>query len=178
MVRRTRGRFIRPAARTKQWIGAGIGGETLAASSQTLSAVLSAGALLLRPFTVLRTHMLLTVRSDQQAAIENIIASFGMIVVTSQAAGIGVTAIPSPSSISGDPDADWFVWQALQNEFFIDINGTDGIGVDGSNGVQYTIDSKAMRKVGPDDQLVNVFTVDTATGANVSTQGRMLIQLH
>jgi len=171
-------RFTRPQPRTKMWIGAGVGNTAIGASAKVLVSTLSAGALLLRPFTILRTHMELNIFSDQAIAIENNIASYGRIVVTSTAAAIGVTAVPDPSAISGDPEADWYLWSTLTNQFFIDINGTDGIGVDGSNGSRYLVDSKAMRKVGPDDQLVSVVSNDTAVGFSFVSQGRMLIQLH
>ncbi len=171
-------RFVRPAPRTKMWIGAGVGSTTLSSASKHFVAQLSAGALLLRPFTILRTHILVNLRTDQLTATENLIASYGHIVVTDTAAAIGVTAVPDPSGIAGDPEADWFVWQAMFNSFFIDINGTDGIGVDGNNGVTYTIDSKAMRKVGPDDDVINMCTMTSSVGGILTTQGRRLIQLH
>ena len=176
MARRTR--FIRPAPRTKMWIGDGVGATAVAGNTKVLVGTLSAGALLLRPFTVLRTHLMLQVHTDQFMAIESSIASFGEIVVTETAAAIGVTAIPGPSGISGDPEADWFVWQGLSNTFFIDINGTDGIGVDGDLGHKWEIDSKAMRKVGPDDDLVLMVESDNALGFTLTTVGRQLIQLH
>ena len=160
------------------WIGVGVGAENVSASEKVLSSTLSAGALLLRPFTILRTHLLLQIRTDQQTAIESVEASFGQMVVTDTAAAIGVTAVPDPSGISGDPEADWFLWQALSFSFFIDINGADGIGVDGSNGVRYSVDSKAMRKVGPDDNVVSVIANDTAFGFVLGSQGWRLIQLH
>jgi len=180
MARRGRsGRpFIRPAARTKMWIGDGVGTENIAGSTKVLSATLSAAVLALRPFTILRSHLEIYVRSDQFVSIESVVASFGSIVVTEAAAAVGVTAIPDPSAISGDADADWFIWTPLSFVFFIDINGTDGIGVDGDLGHHYMIDSKAMRKVGPDDQVANVFANEGASGFSVTTQGRQLIQLH
>ena len=67
MANRTR-RFVRPAPKTKIWIGAGAGTTVLAASSATLVSVLNAGALALRPFTILRTRMDLLVASDQTGA--------------------------------------------------------------------------------------------------------------
>ena len=177
MARRGR-RFVRPQPRTKMWIGAGVGSESVAGNSKVLSSSLSAAALLLRPFTVLRTHLMLHVRSDQFTAIETTIASYGQMIVTDTAAALGVTAVPDPSGIDGDPEADWFLWQSLMNTFFIDVNGADGIGVDGALGVLYEVDSKAMRKVGPDDNLVSVIASNTATGFDISSQGRRLIQLH
>ncbi len=48
MARFTRGaRFVRPPARTNLWLGVGIGGVTLVASSKQLTGSLNAAALLL-----------------------------------------------------------------------------------------------------------------------------------
>ena len=178
MARRHRGAFVRPQPRTKIWIGAGVGATNIGGSSKVLVSVLSAGALLLRPFTILRTHQLLSVFSDQATAIETIIGAYGRMVVTDTASGIGSTAVPDPSGISGDPEQDWFLWQAIGLQFFIDVNGTEGIGMDGDNGHQYVLDSKAMRKVGPNDDVISVARAEGAIGYTMITQGRMLIQLH
>ena len=178
MARRHARSFVRPAPRTKMWIGAGIGTEALAGNAKVLSSTLSAGALLLRPFTILRTHLNVGILSDQGTAIETSLATIGSMVVTDTAAALGVTAVPDPSGISGDPEAGWFLWQAMWVAFFIDINGTDGIGIDANSGRQYLVDSKAMRKVGPDDNIVTVLSNDTATGVTIITSGRRLIQLH
>ena len=171
---RSRARFVRPAPRTKMWIGAGVGSTALAASTKILVSTLSAGALLLRPFTVLRTRQLIAYRSDQSSAAEAPFGSYGKVVVTSTAAGIGVTAVPNPSGIDGDPEADWFVWQAMSH--IVQFQTGSGFTFGGSS--QYVIDSKAMRKVGPDDDIVSMFDQQAAVGATLVSNGRMLIQLH
>ena len=178
MARRSRSRFVRPAPRTKMWIGDGVGSTTITGAAVQLIGSLSAGALLLRPFTILRTHLFLTLLSDQQTAIETSFGTFGEIVVTDAATAIGATAIPDPSVLTGNPEADWFVSQPMFVQFFIDVNGTDGIGMDGDAGHHYVVDSKAMRKVGPDDDVVLMYSSDTAAGSLLITQGRTLIQLH
>jgi len=173
VARRHSSRFIRPAPRTKMWIGTGVGNTALAGSTKTFVALLSAGGLLLRPFTILRVRMELFITSDQNTTTETLIGTYGKIVVTDTAASIGVTAIPDPSVIAGDPEADWFISQSFSHKFF-----RTATGVDAAAGTHYVIDSKAMRKVGPDDQVVSMATLDTAPGANLITHGRMLIQLH
>ena len=71
MARRvSRARFIRPAPRTKMWIGDNVGTTVLTAATNTLVAGLNAAALLLRPFTILRTRIVIQYRSDQQAVTE------------------------------------------------------------------------------------------------------------
>ncbi len=166
-------RFVRPPARTKMWIGSGVGATALTASTTTLVSSLSAGALALRPFTILRTRMLLQYVTDQITALETPFGSYGEIVVTDAATAIGVTAIPNPSGITGNPEADWYVWQAVASRFgFITAAGFN------NTATQYIIDSKAMRKVGPDDDAVSMFHQDAAFGATLVTNGRQLIQLH
>ena len=177
MARRPR-RFVRPPAKTKIWFNAGVGSTALAGSSVILITKFNAAALALRPFTILRTHLQINVRSDQVTASENVIASFGETVVTDNASTIGVTAIPDPSGIDGDGNADWMTWQAMFGSFFIDINGTDGIAMSGYNGQMYVVDSKAMRKIGPNDDLVQVASLQTSPGLTFSCNGRRLVQLH
>ena len=171
---RRRQRFIRPAPRTKMWIGAGVGLQTLTGNTATLISTLSAGALLLRPFTILRSHIWLWMATDQEASDETHVASFGKIIVTDTAAAAGVGSIPNPSGISGNPEADWYVWQAMGGRFVID----SAAGFNGASGWRYVVDSKAMRKVGPDDDLATVVDMETSPGAFLISNGRTLIQLH
>ena len=166
--------FSRPAPRTKMWIGAGVGSTTLTSSTKHLVSTLSAGALLLRPFTVLRTHQVMHYRSDQQAASESPFAAMGQIVVTETAAALGATAVPSPSGILGDPEAAWFVHQQMVMFFQL----ISGVGFDANAGAFWSIDSKSMRKVGPDDDIATVVTQEAAVGGIIFLAGRRLIQLH
>ncbi len=93
--------------------------------------------------------------------------------MTDTAAALGVTAVPNPSVISGDPEADWFVMQQLQGGLRV----VTAVGVFESS-VRYIVDSKAMRKVGPDDNVVAMVSSDTGDGAVLTAHGRQLIQLH
>ena len=170
MARRHSSRFIRPAKKTKIWIGTNVGETVITASTKHLVSVLGAGALLLRPFTILRTHMEILYVTDTTTATETLFGQYGRMVVTDTASGIGVTAVPSPSD---EPEADWFVHQLMSGrQQFADASGF------GMAGHHYFIDSKAMRKVGPDDDVVGVFDQVSATGALLIIQGRALIQLH
>ena len=108
MARRSRS-FSRPPPRTKMWIGAGVGDTVISAATKSLISILSAGALFLRPFTILRTRMLIYWVSDQQTGTEQSFGTYGRIVVTDTAAALGVTAIPDPSVFAGDPEASWLV---------------------------------------------------------------------
>ncbi len=118
--------------------------------------------------------MILTIDSDQAGATERPQGDYGAIVVTDTAAALGITALPDPSSTTGDPDADWFVHQPATCSFVF-VSGT---GFDGDETRQYVIDSKAMRKVGPNDDIASLFSETGAFGASITTRGRRLIQLH
>ena len=85
------------------------------------------------------------------------------------AAGVGSV----PTSFI-ETDADWFVWQGLINDFVL---GT-AVGFDAQGGRQYIVDSKAMRKVGVDEDLVGVIQLSSAVGAEFVARGRTLVKLH
>jgi len=174
MARRHARSFVRPPARTKIWIGTGVAQSTLTGDALTLVASLGAVSLALRPFTVLRTHLHIWFHSDQSATSETPHGAFGQIVAKEQAVAVGATAMPSPSGIDGNPDADWYLWQALFADFLI----KDATGFESSAGQQYEVDSKAMRKVGSNEDLVTMVDLQNSEGAILIFQGRRLIQLH
>ena len=175
MARRTRGRFVRPAPKTKMWVGNGLVSLTMPASTKTLQGTYGAVILALRPFTILRTRLLVIYVTDQVTASEAPFGTLGFIIVTDTATGVGVTAVPNPSGVDGDADADWFVYQTMGDQVFSD-NGTNFLQM--RAGRQYVIDSKAMRKVGPNDDMAMVTDQQNAVGASLTIMGRQLIQLH
>ncbi len=169
MARRTHSRFIRPAPRTKMWIGAGVGATAITGSTVHLVGTLSAGALLLRPFTILRTIMVLEYNTDTLSVAEHPWGTFAKIIVTETAAALGITAIPDPDPTAGDPEAAWFSVQNVSNPFkFSTAVAWQG----GSFGRQYLMDQRAMRKVGPDDQVATVFSQQATVGADLLSQAR------
>jgi len=85
--------------------------------------------------TVLRIRGVLSVSSDQEAALERPQCAVGMIVVSEDAFATGIGALPGPTS---DIDNDgWFFWQALCG--FVDPVGAVGF--------NYIIDNKGKRIV-------------------------------
>ncbi len=173
MARRTKGfaRFIRPAPKTKIWIASGIPAATITTNAKVLMTVLNAAALALRPFTILRTRVFCTFLSDQGAASEVPTGAYGKIIVKETASAIGVTAVPGPLT---EADADWFVYQGMTSHFDL----ATAVGFNEPGGQRFDIDSKAMRKVGPTDDLVSVFEARATGGAFLNIEGRTLIQLH
>ncbi len=173
MARRvvTRGRMVHGVRRQNLWLGFNIGSTTLVGSSAQLISSLNAAALALRPFTVVRTRLLVTFESDQAAVSERPIGSFGVQVVTDNATAIGITAVPQPDT---DTDNDFFVYQSLiHSTIFL-----SSIGLQTPAQTQFVIDSKAMRKVGPGDDIAMTTELSTASGAVLVVQGRALLKLH
>ncbi len=163
--------FVRPAPRSMIWLNAGFSSTTIAASSVNLLTSLSASALLLRPFTIVRSRLQLAYMSDQSSANERPQGVYGRIVVKDQAVAIGVTAVPDPVT---DTDAEWLVYQGV----FAALQQGSEIGFTSPTYAQYVVDSKAQRKVGPNEDVIGVFAQRNAFGAFFGIEGRFLIKLH
>ncbi len=110
--------------------------------------------------------------SDQTTTDEWPQGATGLIVVNDQALAAGIASIPDPIT---NGDAPWYVWQGLETHF---VTATE-IGVIEVAGQQFTIDSKAMRKVGSNEDVAVVAVNAHATqGARIGLVGRMLIKTH
>ncbi len=170
---RRRGRIVRAAPRTKMWIGAGLTNTAVVASGTVLLQTLNALALLQRPFTILRTRIELLVQSDQLSSSEFSQGVYTHQVVTDSATAAGAASIPSGIT---QPEADYYVYQGCLNSFLLAT--AVGFLENTGGGNAYTIDSKAMRKVGIDDDIAVMFENRAAVGMQVASEGRILIQLH
>ncbi len=164
---------FRPRAPRRQtlWFFIGPTETTLAASSTaTLVFSLNAAALAFRPFTIVRTHLEVSLRSDQAGAIEEQHVGLGLAVVTDQAVGIGVTAVPTPVTDMGS-DA-WFFHHLLNAD---ESNLTDRT----RSGQFRSWDSKAMRKVEDGFDIVTVLEGQGFGGGMVvGIGGRLLIKVN
>ncbi len=121
--------------------------------------------------TVVRTRGMLYVQSDQQAADEEAFGAMGMAVVSTQAKDVGVTAVPTP--ISDEGSDLFFVYEAFAfgYTFFSSVGAT-------SKGTQFRFDSKAQRKVEPEQSIVvTVENADATFGLQYILKFRMLIKL-
>ena len=147
---------------------------TLSSSNAaTLINVLNAAALALRPFTIVRTHGVFGVRSDQTATSETYDGAVGMSVVSQQATGVGITAVPTPYL---DMGSDLFFVHQMMVGRFLDLTAA-GFEMNALTWWQY--ESKAMRKVNDDQDIaVVVETSSLSSGAAVHHAARMLIKLH
>jgi len=143
----------------------------VAASTAVLLASLNAAALSLRPFTIVRTRGILVWAADQVGVSEEPFGAFAMQVVTDSAAIAGVASVPTPTTEAG---ADYFVYVPVATK----LTFASGLSVSGGEYVK-EFDSKSMRKVGIDDDVV--ITVENfasgAVGAEIIFGGRMLVKL-
>ncbi len=165
--------FIRPPKKTVMWIDNTAQSAVIAVPAATVVLIsqLSAEGLALRPFTVLRSRGIVVVGTDQEAADEEPFGTYGEIVVSESAAAAGVGSIPSPITEAG---ASWLLY--VPHSSWLKF----GSGVAFSNvSSVFEYDSKAMRKVGTDDQLVGIVENGNAShGYEFQLNGRTLIQLH
>ncbi len=157
--------------RISVWIGVTLRDVSVAADTAVLVGQLNAAALAFRPFTVIRTRLVVGWESDQVAATESPMGGFGIQVVTSAAITAGIGSVPTPIS---EIDADYFVYQSLISH----IEFGSAVGFQKQAFRQYEIDSKAMRKVGPDQDMAITVEETNSFGAVIAVMGRMLIKLH
>ncbi len=144
---------------------------TFTAGGGTLIFSLNAAALALRPFTIVRSHFLAMIRSDQAAAIERQVGAWGMAVVSDQATAVGVTAIPTPITDMGSDL--WFTYQSLMAHHQEITDRSEPVEI-------YKTDSKAMRKVdiGQDLVVVGELASGQSAGFILNLMGRMLVKVN
>ena len=173
---RKSGFIVRSGGRVRETLWASVTEQVanlaLATSAQ-ISNSSNAAVLALRPFTIVRTRMRLSIQSDQTAGSEDQIGAFGIAVVSDQAVAIGITAVPQPVT---DLDSDlWLAHQYLNSSLGLNT----AVGFDAQFASTFDLDSKAMRKV-EDGQDV-VFVKERGTlgdGISMFSAGRMLLKLH
>ena len=156
--------------RSTQWLGSAdnTAVTNLASNGTRLDQTFPFG----EPATIIRTRGTLWVMPDQETTDEDAFGAFGMAVVTDEAAAIGVTAVPAPSSVS---DSDqWFLWLP----WFTNLRFQSGVGVEPNIAQRFDFDSKAMRKVHDGSTAIVVIENDTSVGLDFALLFRMLIKLH
>ena len=152
--------------RLTQWVGP---------ADQGFLSVASAGATLLASFqpvdrvTVIRVRGQVSIIPEDFTADIEIIGAFGIMVVSNEAFAAGVTSIPEPFS---NGDGDWMVWRSFSYRFEFG-SGNSGFAFPDW---YFEIDSKAMRKIGPNQVMVLI--AESQAGAyQISVPVRTLIKL-
>ena len=168
--RRVSGGNFRSVQRpNRAWSGAfAIVYTTVAPATKVLIGGLATGVTGGVDLTILRTVGGISVRSDQAAALEPQLGSFGMILVTDIAFAAGIASIPGPATDAGD---DWFVHQSFQQS-----GQQDGTSRDGT---YYAIDSKAKRVLDGTGMVIAIVAenVSAAQGLQIVDGFRLLTQV-
>ena len=153
------------------WLNFNLTNTAIPSGGKTLVLTLNVGGLALRPFTIVRTRVHVKYSSDQLSASETPQANLGAIVVSDQAVAGGQASIPGPTT---NPDAPFYVYEGMIDEFLL----ATAVGFNGNEGYTFDIDSKAMRKVGNNEDIAVIVEQGATLGANLAMNGRFLIKLH
>ncbi len=172
MARRQLARsFVRGPRKATDWSASSIltGVLSVAGSSAVLDEVFTP---IVGGETIIRTRGMMGWNTDQEITDELQLGAFGLAIVSEQAATVGITAIPHPST-----DAAWGGWfyhQFIMSKFtFI-----SGVGVEPNVMQRMVVDSKAMRKVGENERLVSVWEATSTTGFEAFSSLRILSKVH
>jgi len=169
-----RGGRTRAPRRKTTWLEIESTSTTLTSAGGTTLNVLTAAEAAKRPFTIIRTHLELMVQSDQFAASEFQVGALGIVVVSDQARAIGVTAIPTPVTDAGSDMFFLHQWFMSNFTFVSSVGFSEGRAAANF----YTVDSKAMRKVNDDQDVMVVAEMDPSVGSGLilHVSGRLLIK--
>jgi len=134
------------------WIGAcsSVVGVDLPVNTGSLG---SSGINLTAPSTLTRTRGKLLIQLDAGANDERVVIAVGLIVVQSSAFVSGLAAVPKPHT---DAEADWFWHQ------YVILSSLAESAVTGDStflAERVEIDSKAMRKIKPNESIIGVAEV-------------------
>ncbi len=161
--------FRRGRSPNYSWVGLLRFGAVTVASTQQF---LGSATLLAHAATIVRVRGDALVMMDVGAADEGLTVGMGLIVGSDDQVAIGSTAFPSPSD---DLDADW-LWHSFFSLRSITGSQSDA---DGGQVARAVIDSKAMRKVKANDNLVAMADSSIAAGSptfDASGAFRILLQ--
>ncbi len=157
--------------RKTQWVGpADQANVTVAAGGASILNSFDPQAQGLQSPTIVRTRGSFSFQPAAFSADVAIHGAYGIGVVSDQSFNAGVASMPEPFS---DADWDgWFVWRSFTMAFeFQDATGTQF-----PVNIMYEIDSKAMRKVGPNETVVAI--AESQSGAfNCADHTRLLFKL-
>ena len=138
---------VRGPKRLTQWVGPADQGYIALPSAA--GSVLIANLPFEEPTTIVRTRGVVSVRITAYGLDVDVHGAFGIGIVSAEALAVGVTAMPTPLR-----DADWggwFVWRSFA--FHWEFQSAAG---ERMASYEMEIDSKAMRKITPNEALVVV----------------------
>ncbi len=110
--------FRRQSPRVNNWglaVSAAAYTNVPAASAVLLVRFSAAALANVSPGTIVRTRGVISILSDQEAAIESFFGAFAIGIVSDRSAAAGVGSLPIP--ITSINDDRWFVWQTFMDRF-------------------------------------------------------------
>ncbi len=121
------------------------------------------------PATILRMRGEILFYLDGAADTSRQVIAAAIGLISTDAFTLGSTAFPDPLADVGFP---WLWYSAVSLS-----NDLDSVGdvIDAAVAVRLQVDSKAMRKVKPDETLVVVFQTSTAITTTVIRQGQLRV---
>ncbi len=155
--------FQRQRRRATDWSGLVSSAYTTLPAS---SAVLAGTFVLSNPGigeTIIRTVGVLSVASDQTAALEPQFGSLGMVVVTDAAGAAGIASIPDP--VTEEDDDGWFLFVPFLQQLE---------GVTGPSSMLYSFDSRGKRRIEEGFQVAVVIANAAAVGLKWALNFRVL----
>ena len=165
-----RRRFPVSQKRLTAWIGTADQGDVAVASgaSVAISSFTPDTFAMIRP-TMVRTRGIFHVQPAGFGADLNFSGAYGLGVVSAEAQAIGATAIPRPFD-----DDDWGGW--MVHGYYAGHLEFQSATSEHQTPFLYQIDSKAMRKIGPNETLI--WMVESFEGAvAVTIHARVLAKL-
>ena len=165
VMRRPRGK----SERVPVWAGFAFGPVATTAAG-TLAATANAALLALRSFTIIRTRGVFLVTSDQSAASETLSGVLAASVV-SEISTAAAASVPMPID---EPSYPYWLFEPYVHE----IAFSSSVGVETPVGTYTRFDSKAMRKVGLEQDIAVVAQSGTPELQIITLEGRVLVKLH
>ena len=157
-------------ARSRTWAGALVSATALS----TTQAILTSFSLSTDfEETLLRLRGELLAVAVPNAAADEVVLGLGLIVVQQAAAAAGGTSVPGPLN---DQNANW-QWH-MTVPLFDSISSSGSVASIGLN-ARIHVDSKAMRKIAADQEIVLVGELNSSSMASVEVIGgiRVLSQI-
>ena len=166
---------LRSPRRTVVW-NQGPGSATVTAFSSNVTTVLGLGQTSLGGVTVVRLRGSLQafLRSGDAGGV-GFHCALGVGIVTQDAFSVGVTAMPNPQD-----DTDWkWLYHRIFDLHTLDATIANSYGPAGLAAIQFEVDSKAMRKMVPNQTIFASLQVVEAAAATMDVyfDSRMLLKL-
>ncbi len=156
-------RQVRSRPMLKTWTGVTMGETSILSTTQ--AALGGIGITVSSRSTLLRIRGNILVKATPDAIGDDAVAGLGIAIVSTDALVVGGTSLPGPL---GDPDWPGWIW----HQYVPLMAGSASLGGDDIGSfVRVPVDSKAMRKMGPNESIAVIGHLSAVTYAAVVVNG-------